>query len=84
MSEPVCGTCAHWKKRPTDPMNLGAPATGECRAVPPSVTLLPTPQGLAQASAYPQLPETFLACGLYHVATVNARAGANGSAILSP
>lgn len=34
MSEQTCQSCEHWHKRPADPMHLGAPPAGECRASP--------------------------------------------------
>lgn len=58
----TCGMCSHWV-RIVDPSNIGQ-AKGECRAAPPSLTLLPRPGGaLAQLCGYPPVGPNFPACG---------------------
>ena len=67
---PSCGACRHWQRlpQPPGPATLGRPPLGECRCLPPQVHLLPGPQGMPmQTAAYPQLPATFQACGLFDV-----------------
>ena len=63
-----CGGCAHWRRLPPDPHNLGQGGVGECRCTPPQLVPLPAPGGLVIQALYPRLPERFPACGL-HAAT---------------
>lgn len=57
----LCGHCAHWRRNPTDPMNLGAPPQGECREQL-HVVSVPMPQGVGLQALYPTLPANFNAC----------------------
>lgn len=62
--EKTCGNCRHWKKQPTNPLELGAKvANGECWCNPPQLVALHTPQGIAVNAMRPVLPETAPACG---------------------
>lgn len=67
--ELTCGTCQHWHKQPADAMNLGQPAQGQCRAIPPACV----PVGMSQQgrlntfASYPMLPDSFPACGMHKV-----------------
>lgn len=68
--EKRCGACKHWHKLPGDPMNLGAPKTGLCRAVPPvpiAAGQTRTAQGImvAYEFIFPSLREDALSCGMY-------------------
>lgn len=67
MEDRTCGTCRHWHRLPKDPMNLGAPESGQCRAVPPSAQLFVDQAGqpLAIVANYPGMPGDFPACGLH-------------------
>jgi len=54
---------------PKDPQNLLAPPRGQCRATPPSSTLIlighPGSGQFQNMSIYPDLPHNFAACGMY-------------------
>lgn len=60
----TCQSCKHWHKLPADPTNLGAPAVGECRGVPPSLIHL---GGGNITSMYQRLPAQFPSCGMYQL-----------------
>jgi hypothetical protein len=63
-----CGTCRHWIKLPTNAMNL-KDVRGECRLNPPCVTTLPGSRGETMMLAnYPNLPDTYPACGQHEAA----------------
>lgn len=55
-----CGNCRHWH-RIVNPANL-AERNGECRQGPPSVTVLPGPQGQMFLTAYSRMHDQFPAC----------------------
>ena len=68
MPEPTCSPCRLWHRLPTDPMNLGAPPLGQCRARPHAVAMT-TPQGGAVGPAfYLATPAEFPACVDYRAA----------------
>lgn len=59
----TCGTCRHWIKKPTNALQLGAEAQGDCMEGPPHLTMLPGPGGQQLAlSGYPLLQASFPAC----------------------
>ena len=66
-----CGSCVHWHQTPSDPMNLAAPRTGLCRAVPPVPVVtgvMPTVDGGMQPQAqalYPLTLANSLGCGMF-------------------
>ncbi len=62
MSELTCGSCSHYVQHPPDPANLTAERRGECRHSPPSLTVLPGPQGAMQLVGYPVMPPQYPAC----------------------
>lgn len=71
-----CGSCRYWCRHPANPMNLGGPALGECRAIPPGQVVLPTArQELQIVSRYPVTHEKFPACGQYTPVLVEVPAG---------
>jgi hypothetical protein len=76
----TCGGCRHWNRQKADPRNLGAPAMGECRCMPPAATVIPVQgpggqQGVMVQSAYPNLPTNAPACGQYAAKVVMAVGG---------
>ncbi len=74
-----CGTCKHWHKNPTDPMNVAAPAMGVCRASPPSVTSLPAQGGSTLTMAnYPTLAPDTIACSQHQEAGLRIMRKVNG------
>lgn len=57
----TCESCRHWCKQPADLANLRN-VNGLCKEGPPSVSLVPTQQGLVAMANYPALPPNFQAC----------------------
>jgi hypothetical protein len=51
-------------------------ARGHCRRYPPTITMLPTNQGLCQAMDYPNVPSNYPACGEFIVVLGLIHAGA--------
>ncbi len=62
MEGTTCGTCRHWHKKPADPMQLGAPAQGDCRGAPPTPIGIATPHGLQVMVLYSTMPPEYPAC----------------------
>ena len=69
-----CGQCKHWHGKPKAPPPAGVavvinskptPIHGDCRAMPPSVTVIAQQGGPISVSSYPDLPEDFPACGQF-------------------
>ena len=64
-----CGQCKHWHGKPKAPLALGEPQRGDCRAMPPSVTVIMQRHGVQvqqlSVASYPDLPENFPACGQF-------------------
>lgn len=70
----TCRGCKHWHQvgEPAavatpagQALMLGQPRPGECRARPPELVILPTPQGVSLRAAYKPLNDDFPACGEY-------------------
>jgi hypothetical protein len=61
-NELTCGGCRYFVAGERDPMNLAAPAKGECRFMPPSACVLATPRGIIGMASYPVVDEGFPAC----------------------
>lgn len=74
----ICGACIHWHRLPKNPMALQAQQMGQCRESPPGVTLLPSPQGVAIITDYPQPSEEFPACSRYKASLALAVQGEQG------
>jgi hypothetical protein len=68
--EPRCGLCRHWHASPADPMNLAAPRTGLCRAIPPQPIVFVAGQSVQGMNVhveyrYPTVYANFAGCGMY-------------------
>ena len=69
MDKHNCGTCVHWKRADVRMTQIGAPASGACRAHPPTVIPIPVPSAQGQIqitlqAAYPPVADTDQ-CGEY-------------------
>lgn len=62
--EPTCQFCVHWRRMPTNP-NAVNEIRGECRALPPQVTVVQSQLGMGQIAQFPVLKPDFPACGMF-------------------